>query len=305
MMLEFNKYDEVYYRFLNIPAGDLRISITNACNMMCDYCHNEGQGEQSAVYLSTEKIRYIVTNAKKYGLTKVRITGGDPLVHPDIYEICYMIKHDLGIDNLGINTNGVEKDVLIKLCQSNLLHQVVIGMDYFDKPVSKKSPIGCSSFEIKELVIMLKQMGVNVQVATVYSDNEEDIYNLIEWGLKNHVLIKVLEEENYYNPSFTTTHFDNLIQIIKQKFNLRVGLTADLNEIYLFNNEGKILFFQSHCNRNECNLCRNMHLRVNAEGNAIICLFRNERFNLVGDDFDINIKKAITNMGTPPNMEII
>lgn len=304
-MLEIKNYDEVYYRFLNIPAGDLRISITNACNMLCDYCHNEGQGEQSAVYLSIEKIRHIVNKAKKYGLTKVRITGGDPLVHPDIYKICYMIKHELGIDNLGINTNGVEKNILIRLCQDNLLRQVVVGIDFFDKPVSKKSPIGCSSLEIRELIITLKQMGVNVQVAVVYSDNEDDIYKLIEWGLKHHILIKVLEEENYYNPTFTTERFDKLIQIIKQKFNLKVGLTADLQEVYLFSGQDKILFFQSHCNRNECHLCRNMHLRVNAEGKAKICLFRNEGFDLTGDDFDSNMKKAITNMGTPPNKNII
>ena len=70
--------------------------------MMCEYCHNEGQGEQSEKYLHVGKIRYIVQNAKRYGLTKVRITGGDPLVHPDIYQICSMIKNELGISNLGI-----------------------------------------------------------------------------------------------------------------------------------------------------------------------------------------------------------
>ena len=48
-------YDEIYYRFLNIPSGDLRISITNACNMKCVYCHNEGQNE-GGEFLSVEKI---------------------------------------------------------------------------------------------------------------------------------------------------------------------------------------------------------------------------------------------------------
>lgn len=305
MILALNNYNEVYFRFLNIPAGDLRISITNACNMTCEYCHNEGQSGPGAKYLSIDKIRYIVQNAKKYGLTKVRITGGDPLVHPNIYDICYMIKNELGISNLGINTNGFERDILIQLCQSSLLRQVVIGMDYFDNAVSKKSPIGPSSAEIKELVLSLKQMGVNVQIAVVYSDNEEDICKLIAWGLDNHILIKVLEEENYYNLAFNPKRFESLLQLIKQKFNLSLGLTADLHEAYLYDYRGKILFFQSHCNRNECNLCRNMHLRINAEGKAKICLFRDDSYDLIAEDFDLNMKKAITYMGTPPNQEIL
>ena len=303
--MELNKYDEVYYRFLNIPSGDLRISITNDCNMMCEYCHNEGQQGQNKKYLSVDKIRYIVQNAKKYGLTKVRITGGDPLVHPDIYQICNMIKNELHINNLGLNTNGFESKILIKLCQDGLFQQVVVGMDYFDNKVSKKSPIGPSSIEIRELILYLKKIGINVQVAVVYSDNEDDIYSLIEWGLDNHILIKVLEEENYYNMSFNPQKFDNFLIFIKKEFNLKMGITADLLETYLYDHRGKILFFQSHCNRNECNVCRNMHLRIDAEGKAKICMFRDDRFDLTTKDFDINMKKAITYMGIPPTNKII
>ena len=188
-----------------------------------------------------------------------------------------------------------------------MLRQVEIGIDYFDNNVSKKSPIGPSSMEVKELVLFLKQIGVNVQVAVVYSNNEDDVYNLIEWGLENHILIliKVLEEENYYNLSFNPQKYDDLLLSIKKYFHLSMGLTADLHEAYLYDHRGKILFFQSHCNRNECNLCRNMHLRVNAEGKAKICMFRDDSFDLTTEDFDLNMKKAITYMGTHPKQEII
>lgn len=303
--MESSKYDEIYYRFLNIPAGDLRISITNSCNMMCEYCHNEGQSGQHQQFMTIDNIRFVIQNAKRYGLTKVRITGGDPLVHPDIQAICRMIKNELGITNLGINTNGYERALLIALCEENLFRQVVIGMDYFDKNVSKKSPIGPSCSEIKKLVLQLKQMGVNVQIAVVYSDNESDILNLVNWGLKNGILIKVLEEEDFFNPYFDPKNFDNLILSIRDKFNLKMGLTADLRETYLFDERGKILFFQSHCNRKECNVCRNMHLRVDAEGNAKICMFRPESFNLTSDEFDLNMKKAIAYMGTSPSQVIV
>ena len=304
-MMELHEYDEIYYRFLNIPAGDLRISITNECNMMCEYCHNEGQNRYAKHYLSAEKIRHIIHNAKKYGLSKVRITGGEPLIHPDIHQICYMISKELCINNLGINTNGFACDELINLCKEGFLQQVVIGMDYFDGKVSKKSPIGPSSSEIKELILFLKQLGVNVQVAVVYSNNENDVFRFVEWGAKNHVLIKVLEEEDYNNPNFVPQKFDDLIMSVQNLYKLKTGLTADLRETYLYDQNSKVLFFQSHCNRKECAVCRNMHLRINAEGKARICLFREDAFDLTTGDFDLNIRKAITNMGTPPSQSII
>lgn len=304
-MLDLNNFDEIYYRFLNIPAGDLRISITNACNMKCIYCHNEGQQNECVNFLSIDKIKFIVTNAQKYGLTKLRLTGGDPLVHPQIYEICRTLKNDLHIKNLGINTNGFQSDLLIKLCQDNLLNQVVIGMDYFDGPVSKKSPVGPSSEAIKELVLKLKRMNINVQVAIVYLDNENDIFKFIKWALNNNVLLKILEEENYYSETFDAEKYDMLILTIKDKFGLKIGLTADLKEIYLFNNQGKILFFQSHCNRGECQLCRNMHLRVNAKGMAKTCMFRSEIYDLTQEDFDFNMKRALANLGISPHGTVV
>ena len=88
--MDLNSFDEIYYRFLNIPAGDLRISITNACNMKCIYCHNEGQQNERVNFLTVDEIKFIVINAQKYGLMKVRLTGGDPLIHPQIHEICRM-----------------------------------------------------------------------------------------------------------------------------------------------------------------------------------------------------------------------
>lgn len=299
--MDLNNFNEIYYRFLNIPAGDLRISITNVCNMKCIYCHNEGQQNKRINFLSVDKIKFIVINAKKYGLMKVRLTGGDPLVHPQIHEICRMLKNDLRIKNLGINTNGFRGDLLIKLCQDNLLNQVVIGMDYFDGSVSKKSPIGPSSEEIKELILQLKNMNMNIQIAIVYSDNENDVFKFVEWALQNHILLKILEEENYYSEMFDSEEYDTLILKIKNKFGLNMGLTADLREIYLFNNQGKILFFQSHCNRGECQLCRNMHLRVNAQGMAKTCMFRSETYDLTHENFDFNMKRALANLGISPH----
>ncbi len=85
----------------------LRVSITDSCNLKCIYCMPEKglkRFEQSVI-LTTDEIIRIVRIAAKYGVRKVRLTGGEPLLRKDILPLISGIKH-LGIKDLSITTNG-------------------------------------------------------------------------------------------------------------------------------------------------------------------------------------------------------
>ena len=75
---------------LGRPLQDLRISVTDRCNFRCDYCmpiENYGHDHNflpKSEILSFEEITIIVESMLKLGLTKVRITGGEPLLRKDI-----------------------------------------------------------------------------------------------------------------------------------------------------------------------------------------------------------------------------
>ena len=70
---------------LQLPKNEYRISITSSCNMKCIYCHNEGNCTHSQ--LSKDQIESLIVNSYDLGLEQVRITGGEPLIHKDIYDI--------------------------------------------------------------------------------------------------------------------------------------------------------------------------------------------------------------------------
>ena len=131
---------------MELAKNELRISITAACNMKCVYCHNEGNTKMAM--LTKEQIREIVEASKDFGLKKIRITGGEPLVSPYVEEICQMLTEEYGI-SVEMNTNGIEIEKLLRMIKKGWLKKVVIGMDYFDKEVSKNSPVGKSSAIIK------------------------------------------------------------------------------------------------------------------------------------------------------------
>ena len=154
-----------------IPRGEYRISITSACNMKCVYCHNEGQS--SFAQLSLNDIDLLLANSYDLGLTSVRLTGGEPLIHPDIIDICKLIKHKYHLQ-VGINTNLIKFDIILELLKNHLIDKLVVGMDYYDGKVSKNSPVGISSKIIRQNLSSIKNMPISIAVDMVYTNNKND-----------------------------------------------------------------------------------------------------------------------------------
>ncbi|MCI8538957.1 MAG: GTP 3',8-cyclase MoaA [Oscillospiraceae bacterium] len=87
----------------------LRVSVTDRCNLRCQYCMPaEGVCKLAREdVLSYEEILEIVSAAAELGITKVRVTGGEPLVRPGVPELCARIGALPGIREVSVTTNGV------------------------------------------------------------------------------------------------------------------------------------------------------------------------------------------------------
>ena len=84
----------------------LRLSVTGRCNFGCAYCSG-GRGDcPRSDELSVDEIRGIVRAAASLGCTKVRLTGGEPLIRHDIAEICRTVMNVPGVKKLCLTTNG-------------------------------------------------------------------------------------------------------------------------------------------------------------------------------------------------------
>ncbi len=302
-MIKIDK-NYLFYKHLSIPSSELRISIVAGCNMKCSYCHNEGQGEFSQKRLAIKDIEEIIILGKQFGITKIRLTGGEPFIHPDIFEIIELIKVKYKIINFGINTNGtlLTKETIIKLKEIEI-NNIVIGFDYFNSSISKNSYKGKSSEQIKDVIYSIKDIGLNVQVASVYLNKDiENLINIVEWCITNNILIKILELVDESIVNSINVDFINMIEVITKKFSLTLGKTVATNEIYGIHHSGsRVLFFHSHCKVRECHECSLMHMRITSSGNAKPCILRNDtEFKILGGNGYQNMLKAIHNLGNPP-----
>lgn len=286
---------------LQLPKNEYRISITSGCNMKCVYCHNEGN--KVINQLSKNDIEKLIQNSYDLGLEQVRLTGGEPLIHKEIYDICQMLSEKYHL-KVGINTNIVEIDKLMYMIEKGWIYRVVVGLDYYDAPVSKQSPIGISSKQALENILRVKNAGVNVTISTVYNGDYDNLYNLVKWARKNNIRIKILEEVKNEVADSPDIEYLKMRDRILADFNLTSKLDSVFKEYHGIDKDGftAVTFFHSHCRIRECDVCKRMHLRVTSSGKLKQCIQSDE--NDI-EYLDGNIRKNIlTALSQPVNFNI-
>ena len=87
------------------PVLNLRISVTQKCDKHCPYCHREGETDPSTV-MSVEEIVRIARVAISLDISRIKITGGEPLLRKEILKIVRSITGLEGLTDLSMTTNG-------------------------------------------------------------------------------------------------------------------------------------------------------------------------------------------------------
>jgi len=118
----------------------LRISLTDRCNLRCVYCMpKEGlQWQPHADQLSVEEIVRVVATAAQGGVRRVRLTGGEPLVHPYIVDIVRRIASIPNIEEVSLTTNAMLLERLAQPLADAGLKRVNISLDSLDADKFKR-----------------------------------------------------------------------------------------------------------------------------------------------------------------------
>jgi cyclic pyranopterin phosphate synthase len=109
----------------------LRISVTDLCNLRCTYCMPaEGvKLRPRSEFLSYEEIAAVAREAAGLGITKIRLTGGEPLVKKDIADLVRMLKSIPGVREVGLTTNGTLLAPLAAKLKDAGLDRINVSLD--------------------------------------------------------------------------------------------------------------------------------------------------------------------------------
>jgi cyclic pyranopterin phosphate synthase len=126
---------------LERPARDLRISVTDRCNMRCRYCMPRevfGPGHaflERAELLSFEEIARLTAVLAGEGVTQVRLTGGEPLLRRGLERLVEMLRRIDGIEELALTTNGLLLAARAQALADAGLDRVTVSLDSLDREV--------------------------------------------------------------------------------------------------------------------------------------------------------------------------
>ena len=117
----------------------IRMSITDVCNFKCGYCLPNGyqvDKSDNRKFLHLDEIRRLAIVFSKLGVSKIRITGGEPTVRKDFFEIIKILK-DVGIKKVTITTNGYHLDKKAQMLVESGLNGINISIDSLDRNIFK------------------------------------------------------------------------------------------------------------------------------------------------------------------------
>ena len=161
--------------------GYLRLSVTENCNLKCIYCNPDGTlcNPVDRNQMSVDEIVKTVRAMVRVGIRKVRITGGEPTVRPDLIEIVRRIAALPGIDDLSMTTNGLRLSALADDLKQAGLHRLNISLDSLDAGKFEAITGGGKLETVLEgidhaLAIGLKPIKINTVLIRGINDDEID-----------------------------------------------------------------------------------------------------------------------------------
>lgn len=173
--------------FLTFPA-------TKRCNFKCMYCGFGGETTASATNLvSLDMIKRYVELAKKHGITKIRVSGGEPFIHPEIDKILRFLS-DTGMYVL-VNTNGsliTRNKHIIDSINTNV--KFAVSFDTLkNDTLNKISNVKCHD-DIVEGIKYLNSHGNLLRLNMVYNQlNKGEVYDIIKFCQKLNCDLKILD----------------------------------------------------------------------------------------------------------------
>lgn len=251
----------------------LRLSVTRACDLACVYCHREGCAT-TGPDMSLDRIREIVRALGTAGLSKVKITGGEPLVRPDIVDIVATLR-DVGLfPDISMTTNGVRLASLARPLAAAGLGRVNIGCDSLSSSVTPKTMARAQPG--LEAAVEAGLGPIKLNMVVMRDVNEHEIDELIAFGRARGAILQLIEliPTGPDDPFFARHHVS--LKPLRDALAARATAirTRDLQGREQFDVDGATVEIVSPFHRSFCGSCTK--LRVTSDGRLLPCLMRDD-----------------------------
>ncbi len=175
---------------LGRPLHDLRISLLDQCNFRCPYCMPEAEFHADYEFLrkqqrlTYEEILRVAGVAVGLGVSKIRLTGGEPLLDKNLADLVSGLARLQGIDDLALTTNGMLLAPMAEKLAEAGLHRVTISLDSLDEDVFRVMSGGRGD---------LRKVLAGLDAAKRAGLSPIKINVVVERGMNDHTVMDLLD----------------------------------------------------------------------------------------------------------------
>ena len=281
----------------------LRLSVTELCNLRCRYCMpEEGICKKShADMLTEDEMITAVEAAASLGITKLRITGGEPLVKKNIVSICRRAAAVEGIKEVCLTTNGILLPQMAKDLKEAGVRRLNLSLDTLDpEKYAYITRIGTlddfwAGFRVALDAGFDK---VKINAVLIGGFNDDEIVPLTELTRQYPVDVRFIEMMPMYDSGdFDQRAFVPYTKVLQQLPEAVPGETdGGVAKLYRLPGARGNIGLISPVNAHFCGTCN--RIRLTADGKIKPCLHSADEYSLKGLDFDgmrAELEKAIWN----------
>lgn len=259
----------------------LRMSVTDRCDLRCIYCMSENmQFLPRNQLLTLEEITRIGSVFAELGVTKIRLTGGEPLTRRNIMQVFNKLGQQQNIQDLTFTTNGTQLKKHAAELKKAGVTRINISLDTLD-PIRFKhlTRIGVLSKTLEGIDAAIAQgfKRIKLNAVILKNRNHDECSKLVQFAIDKGIDISFIEEmplgviedhdraESFYSS-------DEILNDLQKDFTLTPNLakTGGPSRYYsIVGNESYVGFISPH-SHNFCDQCN--RVRLTAEGRLLLCL---------------------------------
>ncbi len=175
----------------------LRISVTDHCNLNCAYCSTGSVAYlPRSEILSYEEIQRLVEVAASMGITKVRLTGGEPLLRPELSKLVGMLARIEGIDDISLTTNGTLLGKYALELKEAGLKRVNVSLDTLKKDRFQRITGGDNLADVLAGIEAAHRAGLNpvkINMVVMRRINDDEILDFAQKSIREGWHVRFIE----------------------------------------------------------------------------------------------------------------
>ena len=274
------------------PLRDLRISVIDRCNLRCQYCMPEqiyGPDFRFLPHskrLSYDELSHIASCFIDMGVTKIRLSGGEPLLRPHLDQLIRQLRSLSAELHIALTTNGLALSKHAQKLASAGLNQVNVSLDGLDSSVlHKMSGKAIDNSKVLEGIYAARTAGLKLKVNMVVKKgvNETEILPLAKLMHKERITLRFIEymdvgESNQWNRQEVVSG-PEILNLLKQHHDLQSvdAMHGETAKRYRYSDGVEVGFINS-ITQAFCSECT--RARISADGKLYTCLFSEHGYNI-------------------------